>query len=36
MLTAAQVATQLGGHPDKRHELEQLPPDLRVRQWPDR
>ena len=25
---------QLGGHPDKREELEQLPEDLRIRQWP--
>lgn len=25
---------QLGGHPDKRDELEQLPEDLRIRQWP--
>jgi protein gp37 len=25
---------QLGGHPDKRHNLEQFPVDLRVRQFP--
>lgn len=25
---------QLGGHPDKRHNLEQFPPELRVRQFP--
>jgi len=26
---------QLGGHPDKHEELEQLPEDLRMRQWPE-
>ena len=25
---------QLGGFPDKRERLEDLPPDLRIRQWP--
>lgn len=25
---------QLGGHPDKRDKLDQLPLDLRIRQWP--
>ena len=25
---------QLGGHPDKRDELDDLPADLRIRQWP--
>lgn len=26
---------QLGGHPDKRDEVEHFPPDLRVQQWPN-
>jgi protein gp37 len=25
---------QLGGHPDKRHDLEDFPPDLRIREYP--
>lgn len=27
---------QLGGHPNKRHELDDLPEDLRVREYPER
>jgi protein gp37 len=26
---------QLGGYPDKRHRLEQFPPDLRIQEFPE-